>query len=112
MPPTSPPEILLSMDPAAGGMDWTGLILMMVAMGAIMYFMVYRPQQRERAAKESLYAGLSKGDAVVTLGGLHGTVVSVDGEVVRIEVGGKTTVTVDKAAIARKAGEIAPTEKK
>lgn len=99
------PDLLYAVDAAAqgGGFDWVGLALMVVAMGAIMYFLVIRPQQREKAKRDELMNSLAKGDAVITSGGLHGTVVSVDDLVVRVNIGGKTTVTVDKDAITRKA---------
>jgi preprotein translocase subunit YajC len=106
-------DLLLSADQAAGGgFDYMGLILMVVAMGAIMYFLVYRPQQREKSAREALLGSLAKGDEIVTSGGLHGTIVSVEADVVRIDIGGKSAVTVDKSAVARKAGQPAPTDKK
>jgi preprotein translocase subunit YajC len=107
-------DVLVAANEAApaAGFDWMGLVLMVVAMGAIMYFLVYRPQQREKAARETLLGSLVKGDEVVTAGGLHGTVVSVEGEVVKLDIGNKSPVTVDKVAIARKAGMPAPTDKK
>ena len=105
-------DVLLSADGAApaasGGFDWFGIVLMIGAMGAIMYFLVYRPQQKERAARESLLTGLVKGDQVVTTGGMHGLVVEVEGSLLKIDLGNKMIVTVDKEAVVRKAGTPAP----
>lgn len=113
VPSDAAADLLLSVDQAAsGGFDYMGLILMVVAMGAIMYFLVYRPQQREKSTREALLGSLAKGDEIVTSGGMHGTIVSVDVDVVRIDIGGKSTVTVDKAAVTRKAGQPAPPDKK
>ena len=109
-------DLLITLDeaaPAAGGdFDWLGLVLMVVAMGAIMYFLVYRPQQKERATREALLSAITKGDEVITNGGIHGKVVSVDDAIVKIEIANKTTVTVDKDAIQRRAGDPPPAQKK
>jgi preprotein translocase subunit YajC len=112
--PGDAPDLLLAADAAAqgGGFDWFGLALMVVAMGAIMYFLVIRPQQREKAERESLMNSLSKGDEVITSGGLHGRIVSVDDTVVRMDIGGKATVTVEKDAVTRKASDDASSDKK
>lgn len=106
MPGHDAADLILAADAAApsGGFDMMGIVLMVVAMGAIMYFMVFRPQQREKQARETLMNSLSKGDEVVTTGGIHGRVVSVEDAIVRIDIGGKAIVSVDKEAIARKPG--------
>lgn len=108
-------DLLITLDeaaPASGGFDWPGLVLMVVAMGAIMYFLVYRPQQKERAAREQLLSAIAKGDQIITNGGIHGKVVSVDDGVVKVEIANKTVVTVDKDAIQRRAGDPPPAQKK
>lgn len=114
MPGSTATDVLITMDqaaPAGGGFDWMGLVFMGGAMLAIMYFLVYRPQQREKASREELLNSLAKGDEVITAGGLHGTIVSVEAEVVRLDIGCKGSATVDKTAITRKAGT-PPAEKK
>lgn len=91
--------------PAGGGMgDWTSMLLLFGAMGAIMYFLIWRPQQKEKKEREALLTSLTKGDRIVTRGGIHGTIVSVDDQQIRVDLGGKTTVTMDKEAVANKAG--------
>jgi preprotein translocase subunit YajC len=115
MPGSDTTDLLITLDqaaPAGAGFDWMGLVLMVVAMGAIMYFLVYRPQQKERAAREALLTSITKGDEVITNGGIHGTVVSVDDNLVKVEIASKTTVTVDKDAIQRRAGDPPPAPKK
>lgn len=78
---------------------------MMLALGAVLYFLILRPQAQERAAHEDLLQKLAKDDHVVTSSGLHGKVVEVSEELVVLEVGSKTRITFDKAAVSRRQGE-------
>ena len=55
----------------------TGFILQMVAIGAIFYFLMIRPQQKQRKTHEERLRNLRKGDSVVTAGGIVGEVVHV-----------------------------------
>lgn len=100
--PIPPAWLLIPAQAApAGGMgDWTSMLLLFGAMGAIMYFLIWRPQQKEKKEREALLTSLSKGDQVITRGGLHGVVVNVDEQIIRVDLGGKATVTMDKEAVA------------
>lgn len=71
----------------------------------VMYFMLVRPQIREKQEHDKLVASLSKDDKVVTASGLHGSVVSVADDTVVLEVAEKTRIVVDKTSIARRKGE-------
>ena len=89
---------------AAGGPNMVQLIVLFGAIAAIMYVFIYLPQRREQKAHQSLVDSLAKGDPVVLNAGIHGKVVSVDEATVVVDIGDRTRVTVDKSAIARKAG--------
>ncbi|MEN0061597.1 MAG: preprotein translocase subunit YajC [Myxococcota bacterium] len=71
----------------------------------IFYFLVIRPANQEREAKEKLLASLAKDDKVVTAAGLWGTVVSVSDHTVELQIADKARVTVDKSSVARRQGE-------
>lgn len=96
--------------PAGGGMFQ--MLVLFVAIGAIMYFLVIRPQQQERKAHEELLASLSKDMEIVTSGGVHGRVVSVGESTLVIEVAPKTKMTIDKVAVARRADQPAPQQQR
>ena len=83
-------------------MDWTSMLLMFGAMAAIVYFLIWRPQQKEKKERESLLTSLSRGDEVVTRGGMHGTIVNVSDTTILVEISNKTTVKMDKEAVASK----------
>ena len=59
---------------AAGGMGST--MFMLVAMLAIMYFVMIRPENKRKKEAEQMRSTVKKGDKVVTIGGIIGTVVS------------------------------------
>jgi len=84
--------------PAGGGME---MIIMLAVFGLVFYFMIYRPQAKRVKDHKSLMSALSKGDEVLTQGGIVGKIVKVSDEkdfiVVSITEG--TEVTVQKGAI-------------
>lgn len=51
-----------------------GFIIPLIIMFALMYFMIIRPQQKQMKKAQDMYDQLSPGDAVVTVGGLHGVI--------------------------------------
>lgn len=85
-------------------MDWTNIIPL-AALAAVFYFVLIRPQQKEKAEHDKLLASLQKGERVITASGLHGTIANVSDDTILLEVAEKTKITVDKSTIARKAGE-------
>ena len=53
-------------------------ILMFVALGAVMYFFMIRPQQKKQKEINNFRNSLTVGQTVVTIGGLHGTIKTMD----------------------------------
>ncbi|MEZ4330372.1 MAG: preprotein translocase subunit YajC [Myxococcota bacterium] len=70
---------------APGGADFS-FLLMMGAIFLIFYFLVIRPQQRQQREREAFLQTAARGDDVVTQGGIHGYVLSVEGDVLEVEV--------------------------
>jgi len=54
---------------------------------AIFYFMIFRPQQKQRKALQDMLAGLKRGDSIVTRGGIEAVIDKVEEKRLRIEVG-------------------------
>lgn len=73
--------------------------LMMVAMVAVFYLFLIRPQSQQRKKEEAYRNGLKKGDRVMTAGGIHGTIYSTDRQCVQLEVAEGKTIRVLKTAI-------------
>jgi preprotein translocase subunit YajC len=105
------PEMLVTFDaPAAAAPTMIESFLPFAVILAIFYFLIGRPQAQKQKAQESMVAALKKDDKVVTSSGLHGRIAEVGTDTVVIEVAGKTRLTFDKSAVARKVGEEASAE--
>ena len=85
----------------SGGAGSLTPLLLIVLLFGVMYFMMIRPQQKRRREAEQMQSGLSAGDSVVTIGGLHATVVSIDDDVVTVEIAPGVHVKFARPAIAR-----------
>ncbi len=57
---------------------------MMVAMVAVFYFMLIRPQRKKDKAVKDMLAAMKVGDNVTTIGGIHGTIKSIKDDVITI----------------------------
>ena len=79
--------------PAMG--DFVGMILPLVAIMGVFYFLLIRPQQRKMKEHQDLISMVSRGDTVVTSGGLIGKVVKVtDDKELLVEIGENVKVRV------------------
>jgi preprotein translocase subunit YajC len=76
--PNSPLALLLAQAPAPGaGLGMTQLVVQFGLIIAIIYFIMIRPQQRQRRKHEELLNALKKGDEIVTAGGIVGEVIHI-----------------------------------
>ena len=78
-------------------------VLLWVAIAGVFYFFMIRPQQKKQKDQKNFVDSLKKGDSVVTIGGLHGRIVSVDAATVTLEVDRGVKMTFEKASISREA---------
>ncbi|MBT8490494.1 MAG: preprotein translocase subunit YajC [Deltaproteobacteria bacterium] len=81
-------------------------IILMVAIFAIFYFLLIRPQQKKQKAVREMLDKLGHGDMVITAGGLHGKVTGLTDNVVTLEISDKVRVKVSRnhvSAVTQKA---------
>ncbi|WP_371369546.1 hypothetical protein SRRS_26690 [Sporomusa rhizae] len=71
-----------------------------VLMGVIFYFLLYRPQKKEQQRRQELLNNLKKGERVVTIGGLYGTITAISEKVVTIKIADKVEVDVSRSAVS------------
>ena len=80
-----------------------GGIIMMVVLFAVMYFMIIRPQKKREKLMKEMLSQLTKGDVILTIGGIIGKIVSVKDDELLIESGRgneKSHLRMKKSAIS------------
>lgn len=83
---------------AAGG--GLGAFIPIILMFVIFYFLLIRPQQKKAKQHQEMIANLKKGDRVITSGGIHGLITSLDENTVTLEIAEKVRIKVSRATIA------------
>ena len=76
-------------------------VIMIASMLAIFYFLLLRPQQKQKQDRERMLSSIKKGDRVVTSGGLHGTVTGLNEHTVTLRVDNQVKLEFDRGAIGR-----------
>ena len=86
-----------------GGGEGTGgftgfipIILMFV----IFYFLLIRPQQKKQKDQRNMVSNLTKGDRIITSGGLHGRITGLDDATLTLEIADKVRVKVGRSSVA------------
>lgn len=92
-------SMFIAADPAAGGTNILGMIWPLILMFAVFYFLLIRPQQKRSKSRTSMLSTVKKGDKVVTIGGLHGTVMEITSDTMVLRVNDATKMTFDRSAI-------------
>lgn len=89
---------------SGGGMGMN--ILLIVAMVAIFYFLIFRPQQKRQKEIQKAREALKVGDKIVTAGGIHGKIKEVADVYMLIEVADGVRIRVDKNSIFASSGDV------
>lgn len=87
--------------------DITGLIFPLAIM-AVFFFFIIRPQQKKQKDQKSFSDGLTKGDEVVTNSGLVGKIIKVEANFVTIQVGQKTFLKFLRGTISKEFTDLLP----
>ncbi|MBR3623888.1 MAG: preprotein translocase subunit YajC [Selenomonadaceae bacterium] len=86
----------MSGDMMAGLMTW-GPALLMVLM---LYFLLIRPQKKAQKKRNEMLEKLKRGDKVITIGGLYGTIVDISEKQVKLSVEGGVRLEFARSAIS------------
>ena len=97
--------IALQQQGAPGGM---ANILLIVAMVAVFYFFMIRPQMKRQKELKNFRESLKKGDKVVTTGGIYGKVLEMGDYYIMMEVEGQNRLKVDKSAVIKDMTDAVP----
>jgi len=75
-------------------------ILAYLGIAVIFYFMMIRPQNKQKKEAELFISNLKQGDKIITSGGIHGRIVSDNGTYFLIDVGANTKMKIEKSSIS------------
>ena len=87
------------MDGAQG--QWLAGMMPLVLIFLIFYVILIRPQQKQQRDFKKMLENLKKNDQVVTMGGVHGTIINIKEKTFIIRVDDNTRLEIDKSAVAR-----------
>ena len=92
-------QMILAAQAAQGG--GMGFLIMMVAIFAIMYFFMIKPQQKRQKEIQNFQNSLEEGTSVVTGGGIYGTVKKIDlaTGVIEVKIADGVVIRVDKGSV-------------
>ena len=94
-------QLFLAAQAAQGGGSMTSFLIMMVAIFAIMYFFMIRPQQKRQKEIQNFQNTLTEGAQVVTGGGIYGTVKKIDlaNGIIEVKIADGVVIKVDKGYV-------------
>ncbi len=79
--------------------------LPMILIFAVFYFLMIRPQQKKQKEHKIMLDNLTKGDSIITSGGVHGKIKAIDGEVVSLEIANNVVIKMQRGFISTKIAE-------
>ena len=92
-------SILLDAPAQGGGSGWSTIIFLVVII-AVFYFFMIRPQQKQQKQLRNFRESLKEGDKIITIGGIHGKIVSKKEKTFLVQIADSGRLEVDHAAIA------------
>jgi len=75
--------------------------IMLIAIFAVMWLFMIRPQRKQQKEAEKFRNSLQKGDKVITAGGIHGTIAEINETTVLLKVDGEVKLRVDKVSLVK-----------
>lgn len=88
-----------------------GSLFWLIVLFAFMYFMLVRPQQKQRKLRQEMLDNLKVGDKVVTVGGLYGKIITLNEETMKLEIAQNLRVKMQRIAVNFVDEEIEESEK-
>jgi len=98
-------SIILMAPPAdgqGGSGSLIGMFLPFVAIIAIMYFLMIRPQQKRAKEHQKMLSDLRRGDKIITGSGIHGSITDVEDKTFVIQIADNVKIKVEKSAVTSK----------
>lgn len=86
-------------DGGFGGSPLVSYLLLFAVLGAVMYFMLIRPEKKRRQKMQGMINELKPGDKIITIGGIHGTVSGVTDKAVVVRIADQVKIEITKQAV-------------
>jgi len=93
-----------------GGLGGMSNLLFIVAIFAVMYFFMIRPQQKRQKEIKKMREAMKVGDKVITSGGIYGKIKDVNDTSFTIEIAENVRIKVDKASVFAAADDLPRTQ--
>jgi preprotein translocase subunit YajC len=81
-----------------GGQIWSFLPIIFIFV--IFYFLLIRPQQKQKKEHQNLLANIKVGDQIITGGGIYGKITGIKDNIVTVEISDKVRVRLNRSSIA------------
>lgn len=91
-------------------MGMVNAIMPMVVMGAIFYFMLWRPQKQQQNKRQQMLEALKVGDKVITVGGMLGEIVAIDDRKVTLKLAENVEIEFLRTAVSHLQTDLAKAE--
>lgn len=85
---------------SADTMAMINAMLPFFLMGGIFYFMLWKPQKKQQQERQNLLNSLKKGDKIITIGGIYGTITDLSEKTVNVEIAEGVEVTMVRSAVS------------
>ncbi len=89
-----------SADGASPSAGILGILPPMIAMFAIFYFLLIRPQQKKQKEHSAMLQSLKEGDSVLTTGGIYGKIKKIKEDVITVQIADNVRVKVDRKSVS------------
>ena len=92
--------LLMAPQSGSGGSGMTSSLIFLVLIFVVFYFFFIRPQVKRQKDQKKYRESLTKGQKIITIGGIHGRIVELQETTCTIEVEGGNRLKVEKSAVA------------
>ena len=79
--------------------DTLGTLGPIVVMVAIFYFLLYRPQKKQQSRRRAMLDSLKKGDQVITIGGIYGTIEEIGDKSLKLKIADGVVIEVVRSSV-------------
>ncbi len=98
-------DFILMGAPGGDGANPLTMFLPLVLIFIVFYFFIIRPQKKKEDSRKKMIEAVQKGNRVITIGGVHGTVTQVDETSVLVQVDNNTKLRIEKSALSSVVGK-------